>query len=44
MPPNPIPSLDDNDADGGDWVDGGDSGCPEEFSSSLPAPKTVSST
>ena len=38
MPPILIPSLDGNDAEGGDWVDGGDCACVEELSSSLLAP------
>ena len=44
MPPNLIPSLNGNDAEGGDWVDGGDCGCAEELSSSLAAPVQVKIT
>ena len=41
MPLILIPSLDGNDAEGGNWVDGGDCGCVEELSSSLAAPVEV---
>ena len=38
------PSLDVNEAERGDWADGGDCGCAEEFSSSFVAPGTVNVT
>ena len=44
MPPILFPSLDGKDAEGGDWVDGGDCGCVEELSSSLAAPFQVKIT